>query len=173
MVLHWSRCFHRKARSVDSFAFLEWTTVKYLLFYVLLSNWDVVLPIEKLAHLALYVGMIRLLNHGHIFGNRTSELASKLFVEFDKDHELFYNDLENFRLHLHSDYSKMYDMHGAFSTVKQTFKIMTFMINAYLNSFNPFFKRFFCTLLPWSSTWNSLWQHVMIVNHRNRSDFPW
>lgn len=91
--------------------------MRNLLFYGLLSNLDLVLPIEQLAHLALYVCMIRLLHHGDTFEERTSEFANRLFTEFYKDHDLFYDDLQNFKLHLHSHYSTMYDMHGAFSTV--------------------------------------------------------
>jgi hypothetical protein len=44
-------------------------------------------------------------------------MADRLFSEFYKDHELFYDALQPFKLHLHSHYSSMYKMHGALSNV--------------------------------------------------------
>ena len=117
LLVCFSDFFNRKMRSVDCFAFVKGTEVRNLLFYGLLSHLDSVLPIEQLAHLALYVCMIRLLHYGHIFGERTSEIANRLFTEFYKDHELFYDGLQPFKLHLHSHYARMYDTHGALSNV--------------------------------------------------------
>ena len=104
-------------RSLDSFAYVKGTEVRNLLFYGLLPNLDSVLPVEQLGHLALYVCMIRLLHHGHVFGDRTSEIANRLFTVFYQDHDVFYSDLQSFKLHLHFHYSNMYDMHGALSNI--------------------------------------------------------
>lgn len=104
-------------KSVDSFAYVKGTEVRNLLFYGLLSNLDSALSIEQLAHLGLFICMIRLLHHGHILEERTSDYADRLFTEFYKDHELYYDNLQNFKLHLHAHYSYMYEMHGAFSNV--------------------------------------------------------
>ena len=104
-------------RSVDAFAFVKGTEVRNLLFYGLLPNLDAFLPIERLGHLALYVCSIRLLHHGHVLGEETNKVADQLFTQFYIDHELFYADLQNFKLHLHSHYSTMYRMHGALSNV--------------------------------------------------------
>ena len=104
-------------RSVDAFAFVKGTEVRNLLFYGLLPHLDAFLPLERLAHLALYICSIRLLHHGHVLGEETSKVADRLFKQFYVDHELFYADLQNFKLHLHSHYSAMYRMHGALSNV--------------------------------------------------------
>ena len=104
-------------RSIDAFAFVKGTEVRNLLFYGLLPNLDAFLPIERLAHLALYICSIRLFHHGHVLGEKTNEVADRLFTQFYIDHELFYADLQNFKLHLHSHYAAMYRMHGALSNV--------------------------------------------------------
>ncbi|CAF1677132.1 unnamed protein product [Rotaria magnacalcarata] len=105
--------FNRKIRSMDNFAFVKGTEVRNLLFYGLLPHMNLLLPSEQYAHLALYVIAIRLLHSGHIFGNKTNEIADRLFSRFYVDHELFYDQLQPFKLHLHAHYSYMYETHGS------------------------------------------------------------
>jgi hypothetical protein len=68
---------------------------------------------EHYAHLALYVCAMRLLHSGHVFDNKTSEIADQLFVQFYKDHELFYEYSQSLKLHLHIHLSSLYKTHGS------------------------------------------------------------
>ncbi|CAF3066765.1 unnamed protein product [Rotaria sp. Silwood2] len=109
--------FQRKIRTIDNFAFVKGTEVRNLLFYGLLPHLKLFLSIEQFSHLSLYICAIRLLHSGHVFGEKTREIADPLFSIFYKDHELFYLGLQNFKLHLHAHYASIYESHGSLSNL--------------------------------------------------------
>ena len=100
-------------QSIDNFAFVKGTEVRYILCYGLLPHLNVSMNIEQYSHLALYVCAIRLLHSIHVFNNRTSEIANQLFLEFYKDHELFYKYLQSLKLHSHTHFGTLYTSHGS------------------------------------------------------------
>ncbi|UJR17710.1 hypothetical protein I4U23_004608 [Adineta vaga] len=103
----------KKLRSFDNFAFVKATEIRNMLFYGLLPHFNSIMHIEQYSHFTLYVCALRLLHSGHIFGDKTSTIAHQLFIEFYKDHELFYAHLQHFKLHLHIHLSSLYDTHGS------------------------------------------------------------
>jgi hypothetical protein len=109
--------FNRKIRPFTELANVKSTELRNLLFYGLLPNLQTLLPLEKLAHLALYVCAIRLLHGQSPFGGETSQIADDLFLQFYEDHGQFYDGLQNYVLHLHAHYSLMYKNHGALSNI--------------------------------------------------------
>ncbi|CAF3422229.1 unnamed protein product [Rotaria sp. Silwood2] len=109
--------FNRKVRPFTEFSNIKSTELRNLLFYCLLPNLQAILPLEKLAHLALYVCSIRLLHEQVLLGDETGIIADQLFSKFYEDHEQHYNGLQNYVLHLHVHYSKMYKNHGALANI--------------------------------------------------------
>lgn len=105
--------FNRKLRSIDNFGFVKGTEVRNVLFYGLLPHLNSFLKIEHYSHLTLYVCAMRLLHSGHVFGDRTSEIANQLFIQFYKDHELFYECSQSLKLHLHVHLLSLYKTHGS------------------------------------------------------------
>jgi hypothetical protein len=105
--------FHRKLQPIDHFGFIKGTEVRNVLFYGLLPHLDLFMQIEQYSHLALYVCAMRLLHSGHVFNDETSKIADQLFIEFYKDHELFYEYCQNLKLHLHVHFSSLYETHGS------------------------------------------------------------
>ena len=109
--------FVRKFRSFNEFANVKAVELKNLFFYGLLPNLQTMVPLEKLSHLAMYVSAIRLLHGRSPFENDTSKIARQLLTKFYEDHQLFYNQLQNFVLHLHVHYPELYLNHGALSNI--------------------------------------------------------
>lgn len=56
---------------------------------------------------------MRLFHSGHIFGDETNHIANRLFCRFYEEHELFYDHLQHFKLHLHAHYPYVYETHGS------------------------------------------------------------
>ena len=100
-------------RSIDNFAFVKGTEVRNILYYGLLPHLNMFMNVEQYSHLVLYVCAMRLLHSGHIFNDRTSEIAHQLFAEFYKDHELFDKDKQSLKLHLHAHFETLYEAHGS------------------------------------------------------------
>ena len=75
------------------------------------------MEMENYSHLVLYVCAMRLLHSGHVFDDRTNEIAHQLLVQFYKDHELFYECSQSFKLHLHVHLSSLYRTHGSLSNL--------------------------------------------------------
>lgn len=71
------------------------------------------MEVEQYSHLALYICFIRLLHSGDVFGEKTGEIADRLFIQFYKDVEIFYNNSLTFKLHLHMHLSLIYKTHGS------------------------------------------------------------
>ncbi|CAF2038029.1 unnamed protein product [Rotaria magnacalcarata] len=109
--------FNRKVRPFTEFAHVKATELRNLLFYCLLPNLQTLLPLEKLAHLALYVCSIRLLHGQALFDDETGTIGDALFSRFYEDHPQFYDALENYVLHLHVHYSTMYKNHGSLANI--------------------------------------------------------
>ena len=109
--------FNRNIRPFNEFANIESSELKNLLFYGLSPSLQTMLPLEKLAHLALYVCSIRLFHGQPFLGIKTGNVADQLLSKFYQDHESFYNGLQNYVLHLHAHYSIMYKNHGALSNI--------------------------------------------------------
>lgn len=98
---------------MDNFAFVKGTEVRNLLFYGLLPHLDSALSNEQYGHLAMYICGVRLLHSGNLFGDATSTIARRLFSQFHQDHELYYNRLQSFKLHMHCHYASMFESHGS------------------------------------------------------------
>ncbi|CAF3168686.1 unnamed protein product, partial [Rotaria sp. Silwood2] len=109
--------FHRKLRSIDNFGFVKGTEVRNVLFYGLLPHLSSFMHIEQYSHLTLYICALRLLHSGHIFHDETSVIANQLFVEFYKDHELFYQSCQSLKLHLHIHLASLYKTHGSLCNI--------------------------------------------------------
>ncbi|CAF4840063.1 unnamed protein product [Rotaria socialis] len=109
--------FNRKVRPFTEFAHVKATELRSLLFYCLLPNLQTLLPLEKLAHLALYVCSIRLLHGQALFGDETGTIGDVLFSRFYEDHPQFYDALEIYVLHLHVHYSTIYKNHGSLANI--------------------------------------------------------
>lgn len=109
--------FKRKIRSFTEFSYFKAVEWRNLFFYGVLPGLQSLIPLEKLAHLALYVCSIRLLHGQSPFNDDTSTIADELFSTFYEDHGQFYDHLQNFVLHLHAHYSSMYANHGALSNI--------------------------------------------------------
>lgn len=60
------------------------------------------------------------------FNHRTADIADKLLVAFYRDHEKFYNGLQNFVLHIHSHFAELYRNHGSLCNIN-TFSQEDFM----------------------------------------------
>lgn len=102
---------------MENFAFVKGTEVRNLLFFGLLPNLDRVLSMDQYAHLAMYVCAMRLLHSGHLMGENTGFVAGQLLDRFHQDHELFYHELQTFKLHLHSHYATTYRNYGSFANL--------------------------------------------------------
>lgn len=111
---HW---FKRKFRPFNEFSNVKAVELRNLLFYGLLPFLQTMLPLDKLAHLSLYVSSIRLLHGCSIFGNETGKISEELLSRFYQDHEQYYQHLQNFVLHLHIHYSTMYKNHGSLANI--------------------------------------------------------
>ena len=109
--------YNRKMKPIGNFAFVKATEIRNILFYGLLPNFQSVLSIEKLSHVALYVSFIRLLHGESAFGDETSRIAGELFQEFYRDHDDHYNGLQNYVLHLHTHLTAIYEKHGSLSNI--------------------------------------------------------
>ena len=109
--------FNRKMRKIEHFANVKASEIKNMLFYGLLPNFQLYLPIENLSHVALYVCFIRLLHGQPIFGPETSDIADKLFKSFYSDHDDYFDGLQNLVLHLHAHFTTIYKNHGALSNI--------------------------------------------------------
>ncbi|CAF1326904.1 unnamed protein product, partial [Rotaria magnacalcarata] len=109
--------FHRKLRSIDNFGFVKGTEVRNVLFYGLLPHLSSFMHLEQYSHLTLYICALRLLHSGHIFHDETSVIANQLFVEFYKDHELFYQSCQSLKLHLHIHLASLYKTHGSLCNI--------------------------------------------------------
>ena len=107
--------YHRKLRPLSDLAYAKGTELRNNLFYAILPLLIDHLPMELLAHLALYVCAIRLWHSFPIFGDQTSEVAAELFSLYYRDHHLFYSGLQNFVLHIHSHLEQQYKNFGALS----------------------------------------------------------
>lgn len=73
--------------------------------------------IEQYSHLTLYICALRLLHSGDIFHGETSVIAKQLFIEFYKDHELFYQSCQSLKLHLHIHLVSLYETHGSLCNI--------------------------------------------------------
>lgn len=104
-------------RPLDNFALVKGTEIRNILFYGFLPHLDSILSVEQYGHLALYVCGVRLFHSGHLFGSETSKIADRLISQFHKDHELFFNRKQSFKLHLHNHYALIYQRFGSFSNL--------------------------------------------------------
>ncbi|CAF0969981.1 unnamed protein product [Rotaria sordida] len=109
--------FNRKMRKIENFAYVKANEIKNILFYGLLPNFQLYLPIDKLAHVALYVCFIRLLHGQPILGPETCDIADELFQKFYYYHDDYFNGLQNLVLHLHVHLTTIYKNHGALSNI--------------------------------------------------------
>jgi hypothetical protein len=110
--------FNRKMRPVSSFAFVKATEIRNMLLYGLLPILEPYLPLDRFAHLALYISFIRLLHDEKgVFGSETSNVALNLFTTFYRDHSKFYDGLQNYVLHLHMHLCTIYNDYGALSFI--------------------------------------------------------
>lgn len=109
--------FCRKVRPFNEFANVKAVELKNMFFYCLLPNLHEMLPLETMAHFALYVCSIRLFHDQPLLGNRTGAVADNLFSVFYQDHEQFYRHLQNFVLHLHAHFLTIYKNHGSLANI--------------------------------------------------------
>jgi hypothetical protein len=109
--------FNRKMRMIEKFAHVKASEVKNTLLYGLLPNFQMYLPIEQLAHVALYVCFIRLLHGQPLLGPETNDIANALFQRFYEDHDDYFNGLQNLVLHLHAHLTIVYENYGALSNI--------------------------------------------------------
>ena len=47
------------------------------------------------------------------FGTNTSVIAKELFVKYYQDHGKFFNNLQDFTLHVHLHFDRLFDYHGS------------------------------------------------------------
>lgn len=109
--------FGRKTRPIVDFAHVKATEIKNLLLYTLLPLLHVYLPLEQLSHLALFICFIRIFHCESSHIHDASALAHNLFLQFYKDHDKYYVDLQNFVLHLHIHYSMIYEQYGSLCNI--------------------------------------------------------
>ncbi|CAF1205337.1 unnamed protein product [Adineta steineri] len=105
--------FNRKLRPVSDFAFIKGTELKNLLLYGLLPNLLPYLYEERLGHIALFVCFIRLLHGKKIFGEHTSAKAKELFIKYYENHGQFFDNVQDFTLHVHLHFDRLFDQHGS------------------------------------------------------------
>ncbi|CAM2728584.1 unnamed protein product [Rotaria socialis] len=109
--------FNRKMRPVKEFSYCKATELRNMLLYGLLPLIRLFLPIECAAHLALYVTAMRLFHGPRTIGNDTETVANELMTMYYKHHTLFYENIQNFVLHLHSHFMDQYRLHGSLSNL--------------------------------------------------------
>ncbi|CAF2091361.1 unnamed protein product, partial [Rotaria magnacalcarata] len=109
--------FNRKMRPVKEFSYCKATELRNMLLHGLLPLIRLFLPIECAAHLALYVTAMRLFHGPRTIGNDTETVANELMAMYYKHHTLFYENIQNFVLHLHSHFMDQYRLHGSLSNL--------------------------------------------------------
>ena len=110
--------FNRKMRGIDEFSFIKASELRNLLLYGFIPNFYDILPLEKAAHICLFICGIRLLHcSNENFEKSRSSLAGNLLKIYYQNHDKFYEYLQNFGLHLHIHFATNYDRHGALSCV--------------------------------------------------------
>lgn len=109
--------FHRKMKSIGNLGHVKATEVKNILFYGLLPHIQQFISTEKSSHLALYICFLRILHVQPMYGLDASELANRLFIEYYRDIDIYYDGLQNFVLHLHRHLPDVYRMHGSLSNI--------------------------------------------------------
>jgi hypothetical protein len=109
--------FNRKIRPISDFGFVKATEVRNILFYGLLPCLQQHLCIQRLSHMALFVCAVRLFHCDSLHGSDVVAVADELLISYYRDHDNYYNGLQNFVLHLHSHYSTIYTNHGALSNL--------------------------------------------------------
>ncbi|CAF4012453.1 unnamed protein product, partial [Rotaria magnacalcarata] len=109
--------FNRKIKPISKFGFVKATEVKNILFYAALPVFQLYLSIEQLSHLALFICFTRLLHGQSIVGLETNKIAKELFEHFYRDHNEYYEGLQNLVLHLHVHFVYMYNNHGALTNI--------------------------------------------------------
>lgn len=110
--------FHRQMKSFQDFSYIKAVELRNLLFYGFLPlSFDFV-NIDQLAHLTLFICSIRLYHsQPPMFGTNTRDIADKLFEYYYKDHNLFYDGLQNHVLHLHRHFRVQYENYGSLANV--------------------------------------------------------
>lgn len=93
--------FHRRMKPFSEFSFVKATEIRNILLYGFIPVFYRHLPPELFAHFCLFVCGIRLLHGSLVLGDETHAAADKLLKKYIQDFHSFYNNLENFVLHLH------------------------------------------------------------------------
>lgn len=96
-------------------SFIKGTELRNLLFYSLPAHLKFFLCPNAYGHFLLFTCAIRLLHSGHLFGERTCSIAETLLQRFHSDHDIFFNGLKSFKLHLHSHLTAVYENYGSLS----------------------------------------------------------
>ena len=107
--------FHRRMKPFSEFSFVKATEVRNILFYGFLPICHRRFSVDIIGHFCLLVCGIRLLHGSPILGQRTSNIANKLLIQYYQDFGKFYSGLENFVLHLHHHYADQYERFESFS----------------------------------------------------------
>jgi hypothetical protein len=105
--------FHRKLHRLSDLSFVKATEVRNLLFYALIPRFVSRLPIDLVAHVALFVAAIRLLHGQPLFGNNTPYVAHDLFVRYYAQSDKFFPGQLNITLHNHLHFKEQYRRFGA------------------------------------------------------------
>lgn len=102
-------------KSIDNFSYIKGTELRNLLFHVLPAHLNSHLPVNTYSHFLLFTCGIYLFHTGNIIGPGTCTIAEALLRKFHQDHDIFFNGLKTFKLHLHSHLSAIYQNYGALS----------------------------------------------------------
>jgi hypothetical protein len=106
--------FHRKMKPISQFAFVKATEVRNILLYGFVPLFYKWLSADIFSHFCLFICGVRLLHGLPVLGERTSHTANQLINRYYQDFNKFYDDLENFVLHLHTHFADQYRQYGSF-----------------------------------------------------------
>lgn len=107
--------FNRRMRPLKDLSFVKATELRNILFYALIPILIEYFPLNRIAHLCLYVCSVRLIHNEALLGEKTGEVSARLLERYYADHELFYKGLQNLVLHLHYHFRQHYNNFGALS----------------------------------------------------------
>jgi hypothetical protein len=108
---------NRKMRCINKFANVKANEIKNILLYGFLPHFQLYLPIETLSHFALYICFLRLLHTAPVLESETTIVAGKLFELFYRDHDDYFDGLQNLVLHLHEHMVTIYKYYGSLSNI--------------------------------------------------------
>lgn len=93
--------FHRRMKAFSDFSFIKATEVRNILLYGFIPIFHRRISCDLFGHFCLFICAIRLLHGFPVFGDRTYVVAEQLMIKYYEDFNRFYENLENFVLHLH------------------------------------------------------------------------